>query len=217
MYTVYVHICPNRKAYVGITGLELHDRWKRQGIGYKGQTFYEAIKKFGWDNIEHRVLFENLTREEAEQKESEAIEAFDSMNPEHGYNRTVAGYTHMHTEETKRKMSQTRKGRHLSEQHKMALSRASKGRKLTEKQIENLVAVHRGKPLTQEHRDKISKGCRGKGKKKVIQYTLDGVRIRTFDSITEATESVNGKTVSAVSSCCRGRKPHAYGYVWKYA
>lgn len=33
-YTVYMHICPNGKRYIGITGLYPKDRWKN-GANYK--------------------------------------------------------------------------------------------------------------------------------------------------------------------------------------
>ena len=67
-YFVYIHIFPNNKKYIGITSQTTQRRWKN-GKGYKSQKMLtRAINKYGWGNIEHIVLFKNLTQEEAEQK-----------------------------------------------------------------------------------------------------------------------------------------------------
>lgn len=61
-YTVYIHIFPNQKKYVGITGQRTKDRWRVNGNGYKPQKLvYRAIKKYGWENIEHIIVAENLS------------------------------------------------------------------------------------------------------------------------------------------------------------
>lgn len=53
---VYVHIFPNGKFYVGMTGRTPEERWQK-GVGYKGQAhLYSAIKKYGWDNIYHSFV-----------------------------------------------------------------------------------------------------------------------------------------------------------------
>ena len=71
-YTVYMHKNKiNGKVYIGITYQNVKYRWRKNGEGYKKQKFYNAIKKYGWDNFEHIILFENLTFEEACLKEQE--------------------------------------------------------------------------------------------------------------------------------------------------
>lgn len=92
-YTVYMHRNKtNGKIYVGSTRCTVARRWQR-GWGYRTQPqFYNAIQSFGWDSFEHIVLFENLTKEQAFEKETELIEQYDSRNPEHGYNLTAGGY-----------------------------------------------------------------------------------------------------------------------------
>ena len=66
MYTVYLHTFPNQKYYVGVTKQALSRRW-RDGEGYLGQPVYDAIKKYGWENITHTILESDLTKEQAEQ------------------------------------------------------------------------------------------------------------------------------------------------------
>lgn len=90
-YKVYMHTVPNGKKYVGITKQDVKKRWLC-GRGYTGNSrFYAAIQKFGWDNIKHEVLFDNLTQEEAYKLEIEMIALNESNNPSFGYNQTAGG------------------------------------------------------------------------------------------------------------------------------
>ena len=61
-----MHICPNNKKYIGITCQEPEKRWIN-GKGYKtNDYFFRAIQKYNWNNIKHEILFNNLTKKEAE-------------------------------------------------------------------------------------------------------------------------------------------------------
>ena len=85
-YTVYVHIFPNNKKYVGITRQSTIRRWNN-GTGYKNSTImYNAINKYKWHNIEHKILYTNLTKLEAEQMEIKLIKEWELNNPCFGYN-----------------------------------------------------------------------------------------------------------------------------------
>lgn len=75
-YTVYIHTSPIGKVYIGITKMNPIRRWAN-GLGYKNCShFFNAILKYGWDNIRHEILFTGLSKEEAEQKEIEFIRGF---------------------------------------------------------------------------------------------------------------------------------------------
>ena len=66
-YRVYVHISPDSKRYYGATKLNINNRW-RNGKGYKTQKyFWEAIQKYGWDNVKHEILFSGLSKKEADE------------------------------------------------------------------------------------------------------------------------------------------------------
>ena len=64
-WKVYYHLFPNGKYYIGITSSpNIEDRFKN-GNGYSTQPVYFAIKKYGWENIEHGLIAAHLTFEEA--------------------------------------------------------------------------------------------------------------------------------------------------------
>lgn len=56
---------------------------------------------------------------------------------------------------------------------------------------------------------------KGKGKK-VIQYTIDGILLKEFNTLLEASKSVSGKATN-ISACCKGKYKTSYGYKWKFA
>lgn len=74
---------------MGITKQNPKQRWGRDGRGYKGQPVYKAISEFGWENIIHEVLFENVDKSEARKLEQEYIIKFDSID--NGYNFSKGG------------------------------------------------------------------------------------------------------------------------------
>ena len=91
MYTVYRHITPSNKVYIGITKQKPEQRWNN-GNGYKNNKhFYRAILKYGWENIKHEIVENGLTKKQACAKEIELIAKYDSTNPDKGYNNSTGG------------------------------------------------------------------------------------------------------------------------------
>lgn len=85
-FLVYKHTNKNNgKVYIGITSQTPNRRWQN-GAGYYGSYFYNAILKHGWDGFKHEILFEGLTKEQAEELETELIAKYGSANRENGYN-----------------------------------------------------------------------------------------------------------------------------------
>lgn len=90
-YSVYKHTSPSGKVYIGITKQEPNRRWQN-GFGYKTQRlFWRAIEKYGWDNFTHDILENNLTHNEACEKEVIYINKYQSNNSKYGYNVTSGG------------------------------------------------------------------------------------------------------------------------------
>lgn len=63
-YSVYKHIVPNGKIYIGISH-NPQGRWNN-GEGYRDNgAFYADIKKYGWDAIKHEIVETGLNYDDA--------------------------------------------------------------------------------------------------------------------------------------------------------
>lgn len=115
-YILYVHTFPNGKQYVGITSQKPEKRWKN-GMGYKGSNaVFKAIVKYGWNNIKHDILFENLTKKQAEKTEVKMIKELNTKVP-HGYNLCDGGNLvtgHKLSQTTKNKLRKINLGKRYS-------------------------------------------------------------------------------------------------------
>ena len=99
VYTIYMHQCPNKKRYVGMTSTSLYDRWKK-GTGYiYNSSFYSDIQKYGWDNIKHYKIATVQDKELAKSIESYFIQKYKTSLNKNGYNRVSGELVH-HYDET---------------------------------------------------------------------------------------------------------------------
>lgn len=123
MYSVYKHVCPNGKVYIGITSTKVKYRWGKNGSNYSGnKLFYRAIMKYGWDNITHEILYSDLTKEDACEKEIELIALYKSNDPKFGYNLSSGGELSAKgvrlSYETRKKMSRSHEGKTFPDRSK---------------------------------------------------------------------------------------------------
>ena len=63
-YVVYQHVTPDGMYYFGQTN-NIKRRWSSNGYRYKGTALEPYIEQYGWDNIQHIVLFRDQTKENA--------------------------------------------------------------------------------------------------------------------------------------------------------
>ena len=205
-YKVYVHISPNGKRYYGITKRKVEVRWNN-GKGYSNNDhFYKAINKYSWDNFKHIVIARGLSEDEAKWLEVELIREWDTTNREYGYNITKGGDScPMDNEKSRKKMSETKKGKKHTEETRKKMSESHKG--------ENNPMY--GKTLSEKTRKKMSESHKGENNPKATKVycvELDMV----FNTVIEASNFV-GCNKSNISSVLRGRRKTAGGYHWLYA
>lgn len=102
MYLVYkVTNVQNDKIYIGITGHSFEHRWKQHLSDTAAKrndfVFHKALAKYGVDSFITEVVFTDLTKEEAREKERELIKQYDSFYLNgHGYNMTYGGECNDH-------------------------------------------------------------------------------------------------------------------------
>ena len=135
-YKIYVHINKiNGKIYIGQTKQSLNERFGYNGHGYKGcRKFYNAIKKYGWDNFQHVLLLDNLSSELANIIEEELIKKYDSIDK--GYNLTTGGCNGYQTSEESNKLKSISK---IGDKNPMY------GVRLPQETIEHIVKAREGK------------------------------------------------------------------------
>lgn len=219
MYYVYQHINKiNGKRYIGITKQIPESRWGVDGVNYKGSPyFYSAIQKYGWDNFEHEIIFSGLTKTDACNKEIELIAQFNTQNKQYGYNILEGGIAPTIPLEVRKVMSEKMRGnknglRHAcSEEKKRKISESQKGRKLTEEHKKKLSVAKKGshhKPPSDETRKKISDSHK---KKQVYCTETDTV----YESIQSCAKELELES-TAVCACCKGKHKSTHGYHLKY-
>jgi hypothetical protein len=129
-FTVYMHVNKiNGKRYVGITSQNPVERWQN-GKGYhKNKHFSDAIKKYGWGAFDHMILF-CTDKDTACNIEQWLIAEYKTTDKHFGYNLTSGGEHFKHSKESKKLISQRRKGIKpppFTEQHKLKLKKNHSG------------------------------------------------------------------------------------------
>lgn len=207
-FCVYMHKTPSNKVYIGLTSMKPEYRWSNGKGYYKNQYFTNAINKYGWDDIEHKILFDGLTKQEACEKEIELIKLYDSTNSEKGYNIGTGGeFGATGVKKPKEfcdMISRRHKGKTVSNETKRKILETRKKHGVTYKG-ENNPFYH--KHHTQETMLKLYK--------KVDVYMTDGDFVKTCESLKAASEEFSAD-LSSIAACCRRKSRTVKGYVFRY-
>lgn len=240
-YTVYMHVFPNGKVYIGITMQKPEHRWNN-GKGYQSNEYMtNAINKYGWSNVKHEILFTNLTKEEAEQKEIELIAKYKSNNKKYGYNVLKGGnVSDGVSEEVRKKMSNNTKTLWANPEYKEYMINIHSGKKASketkEKMSKNNARIWAGKHLPEEIKRKISESKKGKdswnkGTKGIMKPNQTSFKKGEIHSITKKVKCIETNTVydtinnasrqmninaTCIINVCKGKQLTAGGFHWEY-
>ena len=197
-YKIYAHINKiNGKIYIGQTKQSVKDRWGSDGRRYKGQPFYNAIQKYGWDNFDHIILEqnENWTQEELNNKEKEYIDLYKANNPQFGYNISSGG--------SNISPNALPKALEWMKQHpEFGQYRAADMLKWQQEHPEEILAMRR------ENAKKATEAR----KKKVQCIETEEI----FESASDAARKIPKTTQSKICMVCRGQRKTCGGYHWCY-
>jgi len=236
-YCVYKHTTPSGKHYIGITRLSPNIRWDG-GRGYNEQVFGRAVLKYGWDNISHEILAQDLTKEEACRQEQTFIQQLNTQHVNYGYNVSNGGETNSMSLETRAKLSAGRIGRKypntsatkmghtvdtitrdkIREAVKQRWAEGCYPPKICKEETKQKIrAANLGKVLSAETRQKQSAALRANPP--VVRKCVCVETNQVFSSCAEAerfTGHMNPQTGN-INACCRGDQKTAYKLTWRYA
>lgn len=213
-FSVYKHTTPSNKVYIGITSQKETHRWGHDGNGYGRQAFGNAVRKYGWDNIQHEVICSGLCKEDAVAMEKQLIAQYHADDRHYGYNCTNGGYLCEFNEDAKKRISKALKGRKLAEEHKRNISLGAKGRIVSVETRRKIGEKHKNKFVNEETRETLRQSHQWQAKP-VAQYTLDGEFVAKYRSIGEASRTMGVEKV-CIRHACDGKIKTSAGYKWAY-
>lgn len=246
---IYCYLNPiNEKRYIGQTINENSRRsaFKTKELyctklnhGGKLSKFDAARKKYGIDTFIYSVLcriqdddLEKL-HDKLDELEKYYIKKYDTFN--NGYNSTEGGFSGKLSDEAKQKISESLKGRPMSELTKQNLTFKDHKHSLETRAIISEKAKERykdpskhpmyGKHHSEESKLKNSESRKGKctgsehpGSKIIQCFTKSGEFVKEFVCQGEACEWLgrDRRDNAQISKCCNGKAKTAHGYIWKF-
>lgn len=190
MYLVYKHTSPSGKSYIGITN-DYTRRCRLHQTTNSCKRFAVAIRKYGWDNFLHEILYDELTLHQANDREQQAITEYGSVAP-YGYNLTTGGRVRVPEAATRAKMSAVHKGKTISVSQKALLV-------ISGKNPINVKKRHDAQKLTL----KWFKLTSPTGE----EYTIQGLRSFCL---------LHALDTSACVKVAKGKYTHHHGWVCRY-
>ena len=210
-YTVYKHTSPSGKVYIGVTSLRPEERWGG-GAGYvKNKHFNRAIKKYGWDNIKHEILFDGLSKEDAFKIEIELIKEYRSSEREFGYNLGTGG----EHGPTGSKWSDESRENHMNAIWSKPRNHSEEKKKRISEGLKRHYSEH---PIKNSYFSIVPKEERNAWDKKRSKRILCVETGDIFIGAKSAAEWAGVKNRQNIYFCCEGIDYHktAGGYHWKY-
>jgi len=225
----------NGKVYIGQTIQPLKYRKKdhlNSSERLSHLVLYKAFKKYGKDNFLWEEIDHADTKEELDRKEKYYIALVKATNKRCGYNMTFGGEGGRHLDGTKQKISNSLKGRVVTEKTREKLSRSLIGkyiqenaswwgRKHTDEEKRKIGQAQLGeknhnfgKKASEETIKKMSEAKKGEkhwNHKRVINLSTGEVFISAVDA-----SQRTGIDNSLIGKCCKGLRKSAGGFQWAY-
>lgn len=236
MICIYKITNPKGKIYIGQT-IDFTKRLNhyKNGANKSQVRIYNSIKKYGFEN--HTIeIMEQCNIDDLNSKERYWQDYYNVID-RNGLNCRLTNTNDkkgIFSNETKEKMSKSRKGIVFSDEWKDKLGLIWKGRKHSEETKRKMSESAKGKKKSPEHIAKLPQNQKGKfrpkhseetklkqslnnGKsKKVYQFDLQGNFVQEWRNVTQAAISLNSSPQN-ISACARGKLNTSGGYKWSYS
>ena len=192
----------NGKSYIGKT---VHDAEKtRKRDHYRGcgnKPLKEDVDTYGEDNFTFEILHEGIIPEFLATLETEEIAKHNTVKP-HGYNQNRGGSGVIsHSEETKRRMSEAKKGENNpnygkkhSEEARRKQSEAKIGKKLSAEHRQKSAEAQKGRKRSKETRRKQSEAKKGENNPNYGKSTWNKDKSHSAETKRKISEANKGKT-----------------------
>lgn len=199
------------EVYVGATSRSIEERKKdheQKAENGVGSYFQNAIATYGPDAFTWEQIDTANSVDELAQKERTYVFKFKSF--EHGFNGDQGGGLQKSIHQYGldkiylNTFSSLEQAAEVVEGKEKSISNACLGYNLT----------YRGFYWSYLKNDSYV-GIPDRRKKKVIQFTLLGNTIASFDSVVEASLKT-GISKTCIARCCRGERQHSGGFRWEY-
>jgi len=199
MIGIYKITNPKNKIYIGQTINFERRVYQYKMFNCKEQPkLYNSLKKYGFDNHKIELIYQcdeiDLTFWERYYQELYKTIENDNLNC---FLVTTKDKTGRHSEETKRKMSESAKGKKKTAEHIAKLPQNQKG--------------YKGKKSSEE--TKLKQSLNNGKARKVYQYTKDSEFIKEWRNVTEAEKAYSINNVSGVAL---GKLKTCGGFKWSY-
>lgn len=218
-WTVYYHQNKvNGKIYVGITSQNPEERWKKDGCGYKDSPrFWNAICKYGWDNMYHEIFAKNLTSDEANKMEIRLIKELKTYDSQYGYNISLGGdgFTRRSAEHVYQYDNDGNFIKYwdsISDVAKLLSVPASHIRKCCNGKYHSIL----GYIFRYEPDDNLQPRHTYSREKSIIQYDMLGNFLNRYDNAYLAMKSIGHNHSDEILKCCDNVKKYCKDYIWFY-
>lgn len=214
MVGIYKITNPNNRIYIG-QSTDIEARWKKyKKLACKDQpSLYTSLIKHRPENHIFEII-EECSEEYLDKKEIYWGEYYDVLSNKHLNNRLGRGFGSYDSEETKIKKRECHlgrsnywlKGKSLSQEQCNKISESKKGT------TQNRIKTRKDKGTSKTNH--INAVVKAKSKT-ILQYTLEGIFIKEWESGKQASINLNIAQPN-INSCCNYKVKSAGGFVWKF-
>ena len=193
----------NQKVYVG-QAVDYKQRIRNHKFNLKQDKnthFYNALKKYGWENFSINII-EECEANELNEREVYWISEKKSLYP-NGYNLLEGGNQARHNDITKQKISNGRKGIKFSESHIENLRKSHLGYIMPEEQKKKISKSNKGKVVSEETKRKLK--YKQPHRREVGRFNKEGNLIMKYESIMDASIDLDCSPGN-ISECCNGKR-----------
>lgn len=238
--TIYKLTFPNKKVYIGQTvqkfcnRMSQHKRNAYKACKDSNLLLYNAIRKYGWENVKKEIILQIIDLKNLTALEIEYQQKYKSCDRTNGYNiyvgRKVPKYVTNNSKSCRaivcydtnyniiKIYNSAVEAENVDGFSSKAIRQCLRGKNLTHK---NFIWRYQNNTENLSYRLRVSEVEKqrraSKAREKiVICYNINGSIIDKYDSVKLAAIS-NNYDKSNIAKCARGKKKTYKGFIWRYS